>query len=257
MPIEWNNLGTIEAGELWQSFTQTQTKSELFRLTFDLANRYWGQYESPIVLCFRYIGGSDWLPPSPPVRIIPERRGILFEVPFARYASLLGHNRRIFELKKSRRDIINLHVQLEEMIINVPPGEPNSPDTLEGGTRLQPGHLIYNWASEFGYSHKLDQVSFPPFTAITRISSNFDIRVRLYKTNTEAIQDLNRPPYINSNFAPNAGAILDVVLGGNQPEKSLELLPIAIIANTQNSFLVIEKLIIDAGIINLRFDFVG
>lgn len=254
MSGEWRDLGVRLPDSIWQPFLQTEGKSTLFRVSFDLPTRYWDSYSNSILLCFRY---SPNLPPSQTFRIFPDSRGILLEVPWARYASLLGHDRRIFEIKKFRRDSINLRVQLEEMLLNVPPPDENNTTPEPPRVQFQAGNLVYTWNANSGYEHKTDEIQFPLFTALSKISSNFPVRIRIYQSTEKALEDLGRPPHINPEFSMQRGLFLDAVLSGNQTENQLYLSPIALIINSQKSPVILEKLFPNAATINLRFDFVG
>lgn len=256
MSFTWQNLGSFLPNGAWLPFLQTQGKSELFRLTFDLPPRYWGKYNNPVLLSFRYYGENQSLPPSPPLRIFPESRGILLEIPFARWASYVGCNSRIFEVKKTSTDSIKLSVQLEEMLLNVPPPDDNNNPPDPVGVQLQPGNIIYTWQTEEGYTSKRDFINFPLFTTLTKLSSNLPLRVRLYPNEEMAIEDAARPPYINPENDPNRGIFLDAILSSNQLESQLPLLPPSIVVNS-NSVLVLDKLFPESGTINIRFDYIA
>lgn len=257
MTFEWRNLGTLQpAGNGWLPFTQTEGRSELFRLTFDMPNRYWGKYNTPILLSFKYHGNSQPLPPSPPFRIVPEARGILLEIPFAKYASYLGCTSRIFEIKKASYDAINLKCQLEEMILNIPPPD-DSNQVPQPTVQFQPGNLIYSWNASSGYGHKIDEIQFPLLIALTKVSSNLPARIRIYQSMQKALEDLNRPPHINPELDNERGIFLDAILAGGRTENQLSLSPIPLIINSQKSPIILEKLLPEAATINFRFDFVG
>ncbi len=259
MIVEWNNLGTIALGSYWQSSRRTQSKSELFRLSFTLADRFWEEYNSPFLLSFRYWGNSGEsmsLPPSLPFRLIPERRGILLEVPFARHASLLGCNSRVFEIKKSRRDFIPIVVQLEEMLYNVPPGDTIG-QTPVPEIEFKSRNVAYSWQAPSGYAPKITQISLPILAILTKIASNAPIRIRLYQTIEGQETDLSRPPQINPKELKQRGIFLDAILGGNQDELQLNLSPAVTIAEAEQCYLTLEKLEPQSGTININLSFIG
>ncbi len=258
MSFTWQSLGSfIPSGSAWLPYTQTQGKGEIIRLTFDMPNRFWGKYNNPVLLSFRYHGGNQLMPCSPPFRIPPDRRGFLLELPFPKWARHIGCNSRIFEIKKSVADSINLYVQLEEMLFNVPPPDDNNtpPDPI--AVQLQPGNLIYSWNAEVGYGSKMASIQFPLFTALTKISSNVPVRVRLYPSEARATEDASRPPDVNPENDPDRGIFLDAVLSSNALETQLILSPVPIVVNSNQCALLLEKLTPDAAMINVRFDYVA
>ena len=110
----WNNLGVITPTEVaWLPFQATSR--QIFRITY-AAPRAIDQIDTYGWLAWRYVGGTDTLPPTLAIRIYPDARGRLLEIPFNPELLDAGYTSRIFEIKRNRRDVINWTVQLEELI---------------------------------------------------------------------------------------------------------------------------------------------
>lgn len=114
--MEWRSLGVVTPSEnLWQAFSISTATNEIFRLTY-AAPRAIEKLHSYGWLAWRAIGASLTLPPSLALRIFPDSRGRLIILPFPFQLEALGYNRRIFEIKRSSRDVVDWSVQLEELI---------------------------------------------------------------------------------------------------------------------------------------------
>ena len=115
---------------------------------------------------------------------------------------------------------------------------------------LQVNSLPYSWDANFGYEYKLDELTFSSLTVLFKISSNFPVRVRLYQSSEVRQKDLFRPPSVDE--FQHQGIYLDVLL-----DENLILSPVALLAGNETAFLTLEKLLPDAGTINLMFEYIG
>lgn len=113
--MPWHNLGSLVPTEIaWLPFRATFGHKTSFRITY-AAPRDLDRIDSYGWLAWRYVGGSEALPPTPVIRVYPDARGRLLEIPFHPELFDLGYTSRIFEIKRNRRDVINWTVQLEEL----------------------------------------------------------------------------------------------------------------------------------------------
>ncbi|GET42994.1 hypothetical protein [Microseira wollei] len=142
------------------------------------------------------------------------------------------------------------------MLYNVPPAN-EIQDLPEPEIQFNLRNLIYTWNAEAGYNYKLDTITLPMLTILTKIASNLPVRVRLYQSKQQRQQDLYRPPYINPESLMQRGIFLDAILSGNGEELELQLSPVPVRADSQQCPMVIEKMFPHAATINLRFDFIG
>lgn len=112
--MPWRDLGSIVPSEnVWQPFLGTVGHKRSFRVTY-AAPRAIDRVETYGWLAWRYVGGTDPLPPTLATRVYPDARGRLLEIPFNPELFDLGYTSRIFEIKRNRRDVIDWTVQLEE-----------------------------------------------------------------------------------------------------------------------------------------------
>lgn len=127
----------------------------------------------------------------------------------------------------------------------------SSPPTSSEG--LKSKTIPYAWNSpNFGYEIKQDSINFPLFSALTKIVSNFPIRLRLYQSLEQQSADIDRPPWISAQVQP----LVEVLIGQGM-ENSINLNPIPLIVDVGQTPITIEKLLPDEIAINLLIYLVG
>jgi hypothetical protein len=121
-----------------------------------------------------------------------------------------------------------------------------------GRAEFQINSLPYTWNSAFGELTKQDILAFPLLATLVKISCNFPVRLRLYRSLEARELDLRRPPCVS----PKSGLLLEAMLGGASEEAQLKLAPFCLIAGLLQAPIILEKLSPNAGIINLSIDLV-
>lgn len=130
----------------------------------------------------------------------------------------------------------------------------SSPSVPTNSQGLESKIIPVNWSSNFGYEAKQDSVTFPLFSAVTRIVSTFPVRVRLYQYFAQQSLDINRPPWV---LADTQTKPLVDVLVGQGAENGKILNPTSLIVSVIQVPVTIEKLLPDETTIDLLIYLVG
>jgi hypothetical protein len=127
---------------------------------------------------------------------------------------------------------------------------------IDGGGRseFQSDSLTYIWNSGTAELIKQDIVAFPLLSSVTKLSSNFPVRLRLYRSLRAQAIDLPRPLQVLPG--QNSGILLEATFGGNSSADQLDLAPLCLITGLTQVPLVLEKLQPEAVKINLSIDLV-
>lgn len=131
-------------------------------------------------------------------------------------------------------------------------GVANLPPTNSEG--LESKVIPYVWNSGFGYEIRQDNIIFGVFSVLTKISSSFPVRIRLYQDLDQQALDINRPPWVLANAQTKP---LADVLVGQGVENTIVLNPVSLIVDVTQVPITIEKLLPNGATINLLIYVVG
>lgn len=116
--MPWNNLGVmLPTRNIWTPYSVSQGSGNIFRLTFTSPS--FTRLNSFGWLHWKFLGGSEPLPPTRAIKIYPDFLNRLLcgiDVTYPPELISLGYTTRQFYLKKSVEDTIYWSMQIEELI---------------------------------------------------------------------------------------------------------------------------------------------